>query len=244
MAPGTSRHLARLAVMIAIVAVSAAGCGGAESDEGKTSNATSTATQTNGLENKSAAQVEQDAVAALKAAKSVHVIGAGQSDGEPARIDLRFQGNASKGTIETASMTLEIITIGTDTFVKADQRAWQAIGAPASVQRQAAGRWAKLSAQQASGLEGLSSLDSFAAELTKNDSPLLPGVEQTTFEGTKVVVIGQQDGSKLYVANTGPALPLHAENKGKDAGRLDFTEYGTDFHIAAPSNPVDLNTIG
>ena len=54
-------------------------------------------------------------------------------------------------------------------------------------------------------------------------------------------VISEKDGSKLYVANTGPACPLRAENKGKDAGRFDFTEYGTDFHITPPGNAVDLD---
>lgn len=49
---------------------------------------------------------------------------------------------------------------------------------------------------------------------------------------------------KLYVANTGPPYPLHADKKGNDAGRIDLSEYGADFHITAPSNAVDLSSNG
>jgi hypothetical protein len=62
------------------------------------------------------------------------------------------------------------------------------------------------------------SLASFAAQLNTNDSPLDPEVEQTELDGTKVVVVRRQDGSELYVANTGDAYPLRANDKGKDAG--------------------------
>jgi hypothetical protein len=242
-ASSARRRRGRLSVLVALVVLSIAGCGGAERGEGRTNIAASTAIQTNGLEKKSAAQVEQEAAAALEAAGSVHVTGTGQSDGSPSRLDMRFQGASSSGTVETAGVTFAITTTGTATYIKADQRAWQEMGVPASVQRTAAGRWVKLGEQQAKGLGDLS-LRSLAAELTKNDSPLQSAVEQATFEGSKVVVIGQQDGSRLYVANIGPAYPLHADNKGKDAFRLDFTEYGTDFHIAAPSDALDMDSLG
>jgi hypothetical protein len=132
--------------------------------------------------------------------------------------------------------------VGTGTYLRADQGAWQALGAPPSVQR-LAGRWVKLGAQQVTSVKGLS-LDSLAAQLTNSDSPWQPGVEEAALDGNKVVVLSQEDGSKLYVANTGPAYPLRTENTGKVAGRLDFTEYDTDFHITAPSNAVELSTPG
>jgi hypothetical protein len=52
MAAMTSRRVARLAVMVALAALASTGCGGSA--------------KTNGLEKKSAAQVQQDAVAALR----------------------------------------------------------------------------------------------------------------------------------------------------------------------------------
>lgn len=226
----------RLAVVGALVALALAGCGGgSKTGHTQTKAPTTNRPATNGLENQSAARVLRAATAALRTAKSVHVKGAGVSDqGKPVQVDLRFQGRSGSGTIEQQGAKLAVVTVGDDTWIKGDQRAWKQLGAPTEALPRLAGRWVKTTEQQ-KDLEGFS-LDSLAAALAKTDSLLVPTVEQTMLDGKQVVVIGQQDGSRLYVANTGPAYPLRAENKGKDAGRLDFTEYGIDFHITAPSN--------
>ena len=79
------------------------------------------------------------------------------------------------------------------------------------------------------------SLATYADALPTGNPPFEPTVEQATLDGDKVVVVSAQDGSKLYVANTGPAYPRRSESNGADLGRIDFTEYGVDFHITAPS---------
>jgi hypothetical protein len=48
----------------------------------------------------------------------------------------------------------------------------------------------------------------------------------------------QQTGGELYIANTGPAYPLRVDEKGKTPQRLDFTDYGANFHIIAPRNAI------
>ncbi len=69
-------------------------------------------------------------------------------------------------------------------------------------------------------------------------------VRQTTLDGSKVVVVSYRNGSKWYVANTGPAYPLRGESKGQNVGLLVFTEYGAPLHITAPSNVIDLSNAG
>jgi hypothetical protein len=221
MAAMTSRRVARLAVMAALAALASTGCGGG--------------TKTNGLEKKPAAQVQQDAVAALKAAKSVHMIGTSRNQSKPVGLDLRIQGGSRAGTMELDGARAEITTLGATTYLKAEQRAWKALRAPPPVAG-FAGRWVKLRSRQLN-LEGIS-LDSLAAQLSKNDSPLQPRVEQAKLDGNKVVVLSRQDGSKLYVANTGPPYPLRMDDKGPDAGQVDFTEHGADFHITAPGDAL------
>lgn len=67
---------------------------------------------TNGLEKKPAAQVEREAVAALKSARTVHVKGtASGSDGRPVRLDLRIKGNSTDGTIGLRGEQFAIITM-------------------------------------------------------------------------------------------------------------------------------------
>jgi hypothetical protein len=240
-----NRGAARLAVMVALVALITSGCGGgSKTSDTQTTTTQATATQTNGLETQSPAQVQQAAAAALKAAKSVHVRGTAINDGKPVHADLRIQGNASTGTMQLEEgVKLEITTIGNTTYLKANQQTWQTLGVPAAAAQRLADRWVKTRPQQVTGLTGFT-LDNLAAQLIKDDSPWEPKVERITLDGNKVVVISQQDGSKLYVANTGPPYPLRGEEKGANAGRIDFTEYGTDFHITAPANAVDTGEIG
>jgi hypothetical protein len=195
-------------------------------------------TPTNGLEEKSAAQVQQDAAAAIRAAKSVHVTGTTIADGTPAQVDLRIQDGSSTGTITLRGAELEIIRVGDDAYVKGNEEALEGLGLPPEMLRPSANRWLKLNPQEVSKLEGFS-LDSFALRLTTNESPLEPVVEQMELDGRRVVLISKQDGSRLYIANTGPAYPLRGESQGADAGRIDFSEYDVDFRIAAPSNYVE-----
>lgn len=68
-------------------------------------------------------------------------------------------------------------------------------------------------------------------------------VEQAMLDGRKTVVISQQNGSRLYIANTGPAYPLRGILAGAGAGHIYFTEYGGDFQISAPTGAVSLGDI-
>jgi hypothetical protein len=246
----TRRRPVRLAAAIALVIAAGTGCtGGARTNgtppEGARASGpqTTSGARTNGLENRSAAQVRKEVGVALRTAKSVHVTVAGVSSGQLPQLDLRIQGSSSTGAMGLGGVQYQITTVGGGTYVKGDQRAWEAFGMPAAVQRRLAGRWVKVRPQQFASLEAFS-LDSLAAGLTRNDSRLAAKVEQATLDGRKVLVLRKRDGSRIYVANTGPAYPLRTEGKGPSAVRVDFTEYGVDFQITTPSDVVDLDTVG
>jgi hypothetical protein len=248
----TSRRLARLGVTVLLVALAAGGCtrgakGGDHSNAqgaartgagGKPVGAEANQGPPNGLERKTAAEVQRAAAATLKNAKSVHVTMAGPN--QPLRFDLRIQGNASTGTIGMGSATYQATSIGADTWIKGDPRALRALGIPAASVQRVGGHWFKTPWRQASGLAGFS-LSSLAGGVGKNDTPLKPKVTTATLDGRKVLVLSQRSGAKLYVAATGPAFPLRTDEK---AGRVVFSEYGVDFHITAPADVVELNAAG
>jgi hypothetical protein len=191
--------------------------------------------QTNGLEKKSAAEVHQEAVATFRDAKNVHVTGTttDHSQGEPARLDLRLQDRISGGTVSLKGSNFEITTAGEDFYLKGDQSAWQALQAPPAAEG-ATGGWVKLRARQVK-------LDAFSvgylATALVDTSWDTAKVEQATLDGAKVVVLSQPNGSKLYVANTGPAYPVRIDDKTSGT-QLDFTQYGMDFQLAAPSDII------
>jgi hypothetical protein len=76
----------------------------------------------------------------------------------------------------------------------------------------------------------------FVSELGLRESAQDATVAQATLDGRRVVVITYPDGSKLYVASTGPAYPVRLDAAGNGGGRRDFSQYGTQFHITAPEN--------
>lgn len=218
----------RLAILAGFAACALTGCSGSN--------------DTNDLERKSAAEAQQEAAAALKDAASVHMTSTGTSDGQPAKMDMKIQGTSSQGTLTIGEDSVEITKIGDDVYVKGTRASLARIGAPAAAQRLGEGRWIKLASENLSSFEGFTT-DDLAAQLTKFESRLEPKAEQTTLDGKKVVLISQQNGSKLYVANTGTAYPLRSVITKDPSGQIDFTEYGTKFDIATPADAVDLTAL-
>jgi hypothetical protein len=222
-APRRARVAAPVVLLLATLALS--GCGGD--------------TQTNGVEKLSAGEVHRKAAAALESATSAHVKGTGVFEGHPVKIDLRISGTSTSGALAVEGVRVEFTKIGAITYVKGSAPALGRLGASPAVARFGADRWLKLGPKQVTLWEGFS-LAELADQLVHDDSPVEPQVTQATLHGQQVVVLTQQNGSKLYVANTGRAYPLRGEYKGPAPGRITFTEYGTNFRITAPENAIDI----
>jgi hypothetical protein len=154
-------------------------------------------------------------------------------------MDLRFDGSSTSGTLATGGAKVAIVRIGDVPYVKADRGGLKVFGASPASQRAGAGRWLKLGMGQITEWKGLS-LAELAGQLTHNTSPLEPGVSKATLDGKPVVVLRYRDGSRLFVAATGPAYPLRGDYGGAAAGRVEFSEFGADFHITAPPGAVDV----
>jgi hypothetical protein len=197
-------------------------CGGPATATGPPANAATAAT--NGLENKSPAEVLRTAVAALGAAQSVHIVGS-NSDGPS---DSRL-GRSSAIGMTTLSRTGHVWTrvVGCYGYKKTDFGPL-------------AGLWRRYPAQVFYG----QTLADYAQynPLIGDHGALEPKVQQATVNGKKVVVVSWRDGSKLQVANTGPAYPLRADFKEHidPAVRMVFSEYNvplTSPRHVTPSTP-------
>ena len=55
--------------------------------------------------------------------------------------------------------------------------------------------------------------------------------------GKKVMVVSWPDGSKLQIANTGPAYPLRADFKVHHRWEV-YSEYNVPFNVTAPPNAI------
>ena len=224
--PALRRACAPAPLVLLLAALALSGCGAD--------------TKTNGLEKLSAPHVQRETAAALESAKSAHVTGTGVFEGYPVQIDLRISGTSTGGTLAAAGVRVEIRKIRETTFVKGSGPALRKLGASPATARIGAHRWLKLGPKQVTLWDGFSLVE-LADQLVHDDNPVDPRVTQATLDGHQVVVLAQQDGSKLYVANTGPAYPLRGEYRGRAPGRIEFTEYGTDFRISAPEKAIDVS---
>jgi hypothetical protein len=191
---------------------------------------------TNGLEHQTAVKVAQAADAAYKAARTVRIQGTFLVQNGTEKFDLRYEGGSTSGTFTVNGATIHMITVGDNAYLKAGKRGWAAMGNPPDTQGLLANKWVK--SGSAKQMLTPFSLATFASELTAEEFAHGGTVTQSTLAGQKVVVVTYPDGSKLYVANTGPAYPLHFDAAGSVGGRRDFSQYGATFHITAPPNPM------
>ena len=206
-----------------MVTVAASACGGAPTATGPPTNGPATGPPTNGLEKKSPADVLQAAGAALRAVKSVHIVGA-DLDGH---FDDRLQRSSA------------IVTI---TYPRTGGHArFRVIGRYGYVKTHFghnAGRWLKYPAQAFKEFTIAQWASGFGY------GPHGAKVQQATVNGRKVMIVSWPDRSKLYVANTGPAYPLRAKFKGGYPAWVVFSEYNVPFDVAAPSNAIDTRKAG
>ncbi|MGY1724861.1 hypothetical protein [Blastococcus sp. SYSU DS0533] len=222
-----------------------AGCGGSE-DAGTAAPATSTAAEgRSSLADQDAAGVVDTAFSALEAAGAAHVVGSMQESGSTQELDLQLQGEDAQGTITTDGTPVELVYTAGSAYVRAPADFWASFGMPAEFAGQLEGQWV-LMPEEAAGSFSTLTLSGLLEELRASGGGGITG-EVTTEEldGEPVVVVTQDDGSTLTVADDEDApYPLLIEDKGDAPATVEFSAFGETVEITAPDNPVDLNTLG
>jgi hypothetical protein len=246
----------RLATGAAMIALAVSACSGSGSSStaakaaAASANASAAATQStasasasaaatkpaaaNGLEKMSAAAVSHAAIGLFSLAHSVRVKGT-MIGGVPAqKFDLRYEGTSISGSYVDKGSTYEYIMTSDHSYLKTGAAGWEAMGNAPDVATMMAGQW-QTAGPGRSGMEWPSRAI-FVTELGLRESAQDATVAQATVDGRRVVIVTYQDGSKLYVANTGPAYPVRFVAAGNGGGRRDFSQYGAQFNITAPKN--------
>lgn len=238
------RHTPRRSLIIAAIstatlvpALGACGSSGGGSAAASSGPAASSSSQSAGAgeAGKSASGVLSDAKSALFNAKSVHATGTTTTkQGQQEKLDMWFVGRNTAGTETMNGAVVHVVKIGDTAYLKAPASFWKKTAGPQG--SALAGKWIK-SSGKTSNTSSLT-LQALAASINTDDSPLRTGVEHGTVDGKKALVLTQQDGSKMYVADAKSPVPLRLVNAGKSKGSLNFSDYGTDHKIAAPKGAV------
>jgi hypothetical protein len=227
-----SRRFSTGLLVVVLLAVVGAGCGGG-------------GVSSNGESAKSATAVFNDAKRAAVAAKSVHVSGTLDDAGRSLDLDLVLAHGKGKGTMAESGLPFEIVRIGDAAYIKGTDAFLRQFAGAAAAQL-LHGKWLKgrVSSGALASLAPLTDIGKLFNGAFGSHGKLANKGE-TTFGGQKVVAIKDaSDGSTLYVAATGTPYPVAATGAGTTKGSVAFDHWNDSVSIDAPKGAVDIGNLG
>ncbi len=195
---------------------------------------------------KSATQILADAQRAVLSVRTFRVAGAIRQASADLRMDLHFAGpNGAYGSMAYAGVSFDVIRIGPTVYVKAPAGFYAKAGLAGNVTQSIAGRWIKAAAQSpgfGKFANFMSSAQFFRGILGSAASAgvvKMPGVRLVG--GTPAVALSDpRNGSRLYVAVKGPALPLRIDGPN-GGGSMSIVGYGQPVTLTAPPGARTFN---
>ncbi|PZU43138.1 MAG: hypothetical protein DI571_10000 [Arsenicicoccus sp.] len=184
-------------------------------------------------------EVADAAAGALAEAGSFRVSGEMTSNGEEGEVDLHVQGDDLTGTITTAGVELQLLSVGGSVYMQAPPEFWASFGMPEDMAGTFEDQWVVVPGEAMAEFDEFS-LDGFVDQLRNPESEVQEEVTEDELDGEDVVVVEQADGSRLFVANDDPAYPLQMTNDGDSAGTITFSRFGEEEEISAPADAIDL----
>ncbi|HET6393346.1 MAG TPA: hypothetical protein VFG13_11050 [Blastococcus sp.] len=191
------------------------------------------------LDGKSGPEVLDAAADALEAAGAVHVQGTANQDGEEGEIDMHFQGADGIGSLTFGGVELQLLTVGGEVYLQAPAEFWSSFGMPEDAAATFVDQWVIVPAEAAGEFADFS-LDGFLQDLRDPENPVEDEVRTGEVDGEDVVIVEQEDGSTLSVADSDESYPLQMTNEGDSTGTLTFSRFGEKEDISAPEDAVDL----
>jgi hypothetical protein len=215
---------------LALLAVTLGACAAEEDpDEG-----------TNGVGRLAPEEIEERALAAARGASAVRVSGTVTGDGQTYRLDVRLGEDGCVGEVSTEGMTFELLRLGEDLYIQADEAFWESGGIPEELESDPAekldGKYVRVAPEDPAyeQLAGFTEMDVLLDGLLA-----LEGERQTGDRGEvadvrtiRVTAAGGRGGS-MDVALVGEPYPLRVQ-RGGGAGELLMDDWDQDFELHAP----------
>ncbi len=187
-------------------------------------------------------QIATRAIADLKAATSLHMVGAGTDDGSNISFDLHLapakgcQGSISLGT---GKGTMQLLVIGKDVWFEPDATFWMANGGNATVVKLLGGKYLQTTVS-GSGMASLASLCNISQTMVAsvgNVSATVKGPE-STLGGQQVVKLTDPTDAaspgSIYVTDVSVPEIVKLVTTGSDTGTMTFDEYGQPVTLTPP----------
>lgn len=245
------KHRQRLisaTLVCAALAIGATACssGGSKSTAGSGASASAApsapAAPADPLAALSGPQIATKAIADLKAATSLHMVGAGTDDGSKVSFDLHLapakgcQGSVSLGT---GKGSIQLLVIGQNVWFEPDATFWMANGGNATVVKLLGGKYLQTTASS-SGMASVASLCNISQTMVAsvgNVSATVKGPE-SALDGQQVVKLSDPTDATapgtIYVTDVAAPEIVQLVTTGSDAGVMNFDEYGQPITLTPP----------
>ncbi len=180
--------------------------------------------------------------AALKAATSVHVSGKITDSGDTVQLDVHYAASGGSGYVVESGQRIDLIGTATELYFKAAPAFWQQqLGNDPNanaILALMANKWVKVPPTNSdyADVASLVDKDKFADELLGSPDGPLAKTDGKTIGGIETVGLKDtSEGSVLYIAKSGPPLPIElVGSSGADGGDVTFTDYNQPFTVQAP----------
>lgn len=219
--------LAGLAVVVAL-----AGCGGSSSSG-------------SGIASESPQKILGDSLAAANGLKSVHAAGTVNSGGQHITLDIQLVGGkGGQGQITLGGLSFKLVGLNHYAYMQAPPAVWEKAGAPASAAQKLEGKWLRTPATgQFASIASLTDIHTLFSQLLSQHGKKLTTGAESTVAGRKVVALKSDQGT-LYVAATGKPYPVEVVKPGSNGGRIDFDRFNEAVALSAPTNTINLPSVG
>jgi hypothetical protein len=190
-------------------------------------------------------KIVEQTKAAAAAAKSVHAIGDTLDDGTRITVDLRVSEGATTGSMTAEGVTIEILAVGKDTFMRASKDGWTKMTGEAAAGELFGGRWAKIPPNEElfESYRNLADWDFFVEDaLTLDGTASKSGTKQ--IGGVEALgLVDSGDNATLWIPVEGDPLPLQED--AEDGSVLKFREWGEPIMVKPPpaEQVIDLGEL-
>jgi hypothetical protein len=178
------------------------------------------------------------AVSATRNASGYEVTATGDFPDSVTSLDLRVAGAAYSGTFVVAGVTIDVMQLAGNVYVRAPAAYYTNAG-ESSVQAAALnGVWVEGAAgsKVANDFSTLSALTDISADLSSAGTVTSGGTGSV--DGQPVAVLKAADGTTLDIASSGPAHPLRVATTGPDAAVYSLSNWNGIGAFTAPPNPI------
>jgi hypothetical protein len=194
-------------------------------------------------QSKPAAHIVADAEKAMMGAKSFHVRGYIDQGGEAISLNLSMSPNGGGGTVQLPGVTMQLVVAAQKVYVKADEKSWLKLTGSKSTAELVANRWIEAPASNAdfANFAQLADSKTFMAQLTSGNAKFSKVPATANWGGHKALVLKDNKGDRLYVADATKPYMLHLQGGGGgSSGYLTFSDFGTAPMPSVPANAISF----